>query len=194
MAKIYALVGCSAIGKDAILNKLVQVKKDLKTIVSTTSRNMRAGEQQGREYNFVSSEQANEKLINNEFIESRSYKVANGDTWIYGITKDSIDLDSNNNYIVIVDFNGLCELNNYLSNEGYKNTISIYIDGSYQTRLLRSLQREGKMKDVQIEEVLRRFKDDNEKVLIAKDYCDYAINNEGDFFNTINRILDIMEE
>jgi len=191
--KIYTLTGCSGIGKDSILNELTKLKKDLIPVISATSRPMRLGETQDKEYHFVSDKKAKEMLINDEFIESRTYQVANNDLWIYGITKNSIDFDSNKNYIVIVDFNGLCELNKYLYNKGYDNAISIYIDGSYQARLLRSLQREGKMQDEQIEEVLRRFKDDNRQVLPAKDYCNYVISNEGNFENTINRVLDILE-
>ena len=37
-------------------------------------------------------------------------------------------------------------------------------------------------------------KDDNKKVLPAKDFCNYVVNNEGEFSNTINRILDILED
>ena len=134
-------------------------------------------------------------LDNHDFIESRSYKVANGNTWIYGITKDSIKITSYHNYIVIVDFQGLQELKRYLHDRGLESSLtSIYIDCSYQTRLLRSLQREGKMTDEQIDEVVRRFEDDNKKVLPAKDFCNYVVNNEGEFSNTINRILDILED
>jgi guanylate kinase len=50
------------------------------------------------------------------------------------------------------------------------------------------------MLDDSVSEVVRRFSDDNEKVLPAREYCDYVVNNEGDFNSTINRILDIMRE
>lgn len=193
--RIYTLTGCSASGKDRILNTLNRECMGLTPIISTTSRPMRTNEIQGREYNFVTKEQSKIMLKNNDFIESRQYNVANGDTWIYGITKDSIQLNSYHNYIVIIDYQGLLQLEDYLCNRGYTDSlISIYIDCSYQTRLLRSLEREGKMSDEQIEEVVRRFEDDNKKVLPAKDYCNYVVNNEGAFSNTINRILDIMED
>jgi len=193
--KIYTITGCSASGKDKILNTLIKNCMGLTPIISTTSRPMRTNEIQGREYNFISNEVVENMLINNDFIESRSYKVANGDTWIYGITKDSIKITSYHNYIVIVDFQGLQELKKYLCDREYESSLtSIYIDCSYQTRLLRSLQREGKMTDEQVAEVIRRFTDDNENVAPAKEYCDYVVNNEGDFSNTINRILDILED
>jgi guanylate kinase len=162
----------------------------LTPIVSTTSRPMRINEIQGRDYNFVTKEQAEIMLKNNDFIESRQYNVANGDTWIYGITKDSIKFDSPHNYIVILDYQGLLQLEDYLNNRGYINNLtSFYVDCSYQTRLLRSLNREGSMGDEQVKEVVRRFEDDNKKVLPAKQYCDIVVNNDGDFKDTINKIL-----
>lgn len=193
--KVITLTGCSATGKDKILTTLIKECMGLTPIISTTSRPMRPNEIQGREYNFVSNEQVETMINNNDFIESREYPVANGDIWIYGITKDSIQLNSYHNYIAIVDFQGLIQLEDYLNNRGYTdNLTSIYIDCSYQTRLLRSLQREGKMDNEQIDEVVRRFLDDNKKVLPALSYCDYVVNNDGDFSGTINKILNILED
>lgn len=194
MMRIYTLTGCSSNGKDKILNKLIDMNIGLTTVVSTTSRPMRVGEKQDREYHFVSDEQAQGMLKNNKFVEHRIYNVVDG-TWIYGISKDSIDLNSDKTYIVIIDFQGLLQLESYLNaNELYNNLVSIYIDCNYQNRLLRSLQREGNMNNNQVSEVVRRFSDDNEKVLPAINYCNYVINNDGNFENTINRILDIIQE
>lgn len=191
--KIYTLTGCSASGKDKILTTLTRECMGITPVISTTSRPMRPNEIKGREYNFVTKEQAELMIKNNDFIEKREYKVANGDTWIYGVTKDSIQLNSYHNYIVILDFQGLIQLEDYLNNRGYVNNLtSFYIDCSYQNRLLRSLNREGKMDDEQVKEVIRRFEDDNKKVLPAKDYCNITINNDGEFKDAINDILRFM--
>jgi guanylate kinase len=191
--RIYTLTGCSAVGKDKILTTLTRECMGITPVISTTSRPMRPNEIQGREYNFVTKEQAELMIKNNDFIEKREYKVANGDTWIYGVTKDSIQLNSYHNYIVILDFQGLIQLEDYLNNRGYVNNLtSFYIDCSYQNRLLRSLNREGKMDNEQVKEVMRRFEDDNKKVLPAKDYCNITINNDGEFKDAINDILRFM--
>lgn len=191
--RIYTLTGCSASGKDKILTTLTKECMGLTPVISTTSRPIRTNEIQGREYNFVNKEKAELMVKNNDFIETRPYKVASGDVWYYGITKDSIQLNSYKNYIVIVDFQGLLQLEKYLKDRGYRNNLtSFYIDCSYQNRLLRSLSREGKMDDEQVKEVIRRFEDDNKKVLPAKDYCNITINNDGEFSNTINNILRFM--
>lgn len=191
--KMMVLVSPSAGGKDRILKELVD-RKVVQPIISTTSRPMRNGELNGREYNFVDKSKANYMLNNGDFIENRKYTVANSDVWIYGITKDSFDTESDNFYGVILDFQGLKQMEDYLDNLNLKqNLVSIYVDVPLQERLKRSLNREGEMDDMQCLEICRRSIDDNIKVVPAKDYCDYVINNKGDFESTINRILKILK-
>lgn len=183
MAKVITLTGMSASGKDAILKGVIN-RSSIKPVISTTSRPIRNGETNGIEYHFVSKEQAEKKLYNHEFIEVREYYVANGDRWLYGITKDSIDIDSNDTYIAIVDYDGLKQLNKYLDRNNVEH-YSYYLNVNYQDLLLRSLQREGNMCDLQVEEVVRRFKDDLENVQPAKFYVDKVLDN-----NTIEELND----
>lgn len=188
------LISPSSGGKDTILNKLIE-RKYVQPIISTTSRPMRRGETQGKEYNFVSKEKALNMLNNNEFIENRQYKVADGDIWIYGVTKDSFDIDSNNTYGCILDFNGYIQMKQHYYNNKKSDLISVYIDVPLQERLKRSISREGEMSDIQCLEVCRRALDDDKNVVIAKEYVDYVIsNNDGNVENAINRIIHILEE
>lgn len=177
--KIVALIGCSASGKDSIQAKLIEV--GFKPIISHTSRPMRQGEADGREYHFIDRERASEMLSENEFIEHRIYHVANGEDWIYGISKQAIEnaYTNGNISVVIVDFQGLKELKKYLESEGLLDRLtSIYVNASPQTRLIRSLSREGEMTSEQVEEVIRRYNDDKQNVEPAILYCDIAIKNE----------------
>lgn len=195
---IYTLTGCSASGKDTILNELLKRNNHLNLIVSTTSRPPRVGEIDGITYNYVSNKQAKQMIKDNMFIEKRIYNIIDEHgkkgQWIYGITKDSIDTKSNRDYIVIIDYNGLLELEDYLSSvESVNKLTSIYIDVNKKNRLLRYIQRDD-MNDNKVDECVRRFIDDDKNVLPAKDYCNFVINNDYDLENAINRILDIMEE
>lgn len=177
--KIVAMVGCSASGKDSIQAKLIEV--GFEPVISHTSRPMRQGEVDGREYHFIDKERASEMLSENEFIEHRIYHVANGEDWIYGISKQAIEnaYINGNTSVVIVDFQGLKELKKYLESEGLLDRLtSIYVNASPQTRLIRSLSREGEMTSEQVEEVIRRYNDDKQNVEPAILYCDIAIKNE----------------
>ena len=53
MSKIFYLMGKSASGKDTIYRKVKEQMPELKTIVIYTTRPIREGEQNGREYHFV---------------------------------------------------------------------------------------------------------------------------------------------
>jgi len=193
MFKMIVIVAPSSAGKDKILNELVD-RKFVLPIISTTSRDMRKGDTQGVEYNFVDDKTATSILDNGDFVEHRLYNVIGNSTWVYGVTKDSFDISKDITYCVILDFQGLKQMEKYLTELGYeKSLVSIYIDVSLQERLIRSLSREGKMEDMQCLEICRRALDDNEKVLPAKDYCNYVVNNEDNFEATMNRILDIIE-
>ena len=105
--KIITITSPSSAGKDSILNAVLRVNPNIKPIISTTSRPMRENEIQDKDYYFKSYDEVEHMLDNNEFIEHRSYKVANGDTWIYGIHKSEIDLSLDETRIVIVDYTGL---------------------------------------------------------------------------------------
>lgn len=191
--KIVTIVAPSSAGKDLILKKLIE-RNYVQPIISDTSRVIRSGELQGREYNFLTDKQIQQKINNHEYIEKREYKVQNGDIWIYGVNKNSFDTNSDITYAVILDFNGLKQMEEYLYSLGEgESLISIYIDVPLQERLKRSLQREGLMSDEQCLEICRRALDDDIHVKIAKDYCNYVINNEGDINNTVDRIIDILE-
>ena len=191
--KIVTLIAPSSAGKDVILKKLIE-RKYVQPIISDTSRTIRKGELQGREYNFLTDKEMKQRMKNNEYIEKREYKVQNGDVWIYGVNKNSFDLNSDTTYGVIIDYNGLKQMEEYLYSLGKaEDLISIYIDVPLQERLRRSLQREGQLTDEQCLEICRRALDDDIHVKIAKDYCNYVVNNERNIDNTVNRIVDILE-
>lgn len=194
--KLICLVGASASGKDFILKNSLKMIPNLKSVISHTTRPMRKGEVQDREYHFIDIKVATDMLNNNEFIETRQYYVANQKTWLYGIHKSEIDLNSNNNYIAIVDFQGLKKIEKYFkANNCIDSLVSIYIDASYQVRLQRSLTREGEMTNEQVQEVIRRFNDDVMFVEPAKDYCNLRFNNNtvDDLIQILSKIKDIAE-
>src|SRR5574344_911262 len=186
--EIISITSPSSAGKDSILNAVLRVNPSIKPIISTTSRPMREGETQDIEYHFKSYEEVKQMLDNNEFIEHRSYKVANGDTWLYGIHKSEINPLSDETKIVIVDYTGLRELRSYCY-ENDINIMSYYIDCNPRERLFRSLKRESNTNDLGVVEICRRLIDDEINVTPAKDIC-IVLKNETnqDFVNTVIEI------
>ena len=174
--KIVCLCGKSASGKNKI-SELVQNNFNIKEAISHTTRPRRTGE--GDIYKFISIKEFKQMKKDNEFIETRIYNTKEGQ-WCYGLSKEAIDLNSDNNYLVILDMKGLLSLKDYLIEIGKINCLtSVYVYTSSQVRLLRSLNREGDMTDKQVTEVVRRFQADEKDFLGIEDYIDYVlINND----------------
>ena len=174
--KIVCLCGKSASGKNKI-SELAQNNFNIKEAISHTTRPRRTGE--GDIYKFISIKEFKQMKKYNEFIETRIYNTKEGQ-WCYGLSKEAIDLNSDNNYLVILDMKGLLSLKDYLIEIGKIQCLtSVYVYTSSQVRLLRSLNREGDMTDKQVTEVVRRFQADEKDFLGIEDYIDYVlINND----------------
>ncbi|MBP1537256.1 MAG: hypothetical protein ILA17_05255 [Ruminococcus sp.] len=111
------LIGKSGSGKDAVMRELT-AKHGFRRIVSTTTRPMRVGEQEGREYHYISKEQFLEGIARGEYLEYRSYDTLyNGiaDTWFYGSPK--MQLDPAENSIAILDVQGAQDFISYYGKE-----------------------------------------------------------------------------
>ena len=188
--KILVLVGCSASGKDTVMNRLVK-EFDVKPVISYTTRPIRDCEQDGREYHFVTEEEFERMKNNDKFIETRVYKTVKGN-WYYGLPKNGINITDDNNYITILDFDGLLELEKWLRSIGQIDKLtSIYVDVTEQNRLIRSLNREQNMTKKQVEEVIRRYYNDNANVVPAKVYCDLVFpNNTYEEFDDLLTYID----
>ena len=177
--KLITLTGTSACGKDSLLNKVLESNKNIKPIISVTTRPQREGEEDGVEYKFITLEELTELYNNEELIEIREYNTKHG-MWYYGITKDSIDVDSDDIYIVIVDVQGVIQLRQYLNSLKSDNikVESVFINCSGKERMFRSLTREQNLNDEQIAEICRRYLDDQANVGAYKEAFDIILRNE----------------
>lgn len=167
MAKVVCLIGSAASGKDTILNKCVDF---CEPIISVTSRKMRDTEC-GNEYIFCSNALIESYIKKDALIEYRK-RIVDGKLAYYGVLKSSIDLDSNEKYIVILDNDGYEKMKNYVGND---NIISIYVECNDKLRMKRIKKRQSSITD---EEILARFEDDKNTIEKNKDMYDYRFKNE----------------
>lgn len=170
------LVGKSGCGKDTLQEELV--KEGFVKLVSTTSRPMREGEVEGREYYFVDNKEFDNRIKNGYFIEYRQYntinKEGNPDVWYYGlgkqINKEDIKL---NNFITILDLQGAKECIDYY---GINNCFVTYINLDDKIREERAIKRGGFNKA----EWDRRLIDDNKRFSVdnIKEVCNVMLQND----------------
>ena len=189
MKKIITLTGCSASGKDTLLNMIIRYNKNILPIISTTTRPMRKGEKEGVNYYFK------DKIDLDSLIEYREYKTVNG-IYFYGIEKEEIEnkLKQSNTLIVILDYRGLKAMREYC----LKNNIKIesyYIQVPLKTRLYRSLKREEweYPDEEHYLEICRRAIADNEEVEIAKYDKEIKVINNKTNIDFLKNILNISE-
>ena len=77
MGKIFCLMGKSSTGKDTIFKRLTEDEElNLKTIVSYTTRPVRDGEEEGKEYFFVDETRLKELEDTGKVIELRAYMLS----------------------------------------------------------------------------------------------------------------------
>lgn len=115
------LCGKSGSGKDTIARCILgKYPESAISLVSDTSRPMREGEVDGREYNFSSKKQFLKGIEDGNFIEYRSYNTLVGgvpDEWFYG-TKKFEKVGDDNLLVAIKDLKGAKVLKDYCEEIG----------------------------------------------------------------------------
>ncbi len=156
------LCGASASGKSEICKSLCYNFGYVK-FVTTTTRAKRVGELDGVDYNFISLEEFENKINNNEFIEYVCYN----DNY-YGTEKKSIG----DNVVLIIEPNGLrkfMQLND-------PRIISFFLICDENVRKQRMINRLDKKADIE-----KRIKNDRINFLIPEDTkLDFLINTSED--------------
>lgn len=178
MGRIFCIIGKSSSGKDTIYKKLLNCHElDLKNIVPYTTRPIRAGEQEGVEYHFVTTEAMEQMRIDNRIIESRSYDTVYG-KWYYFMAEDCQLALEKYDYLVIGTLASYVKMRDYF---GTDKVVAIYIDLEDGERLNRALRREKKQCEPRYEEMCRRFiadtKDFSEEKLVEAGITRYFDNH-----------------
>ena len=166
--RLFCLMGKSASGKDSIYKELLKDKElDLKPYVIYTTRPIREGEEEGREYHFTDEEGMKKLQAEGKVIESRVYHTVHGD-WYYFTADDGMP-DKKDCLII-----GTLEVYNKIKvYYGEESVIPLYIHVDDGVRLERALLRERAQKEPKYAEMCRRFLADD------ADFSDEKIREAG---------------
>ena len=195
MNEIVFIMGKSASGKDRIYRELSEDKAlGLNKITMYTTRPLRSGEAEGREYHFVDDDTVKRLENENKIIEIRCYDTVFG-VWKYFTADDGqIDLASGKRYIVIGTLEAYDKFCEYYGNE---HIMPIYIEVDDGIRLIRAVKREMEQENPHYEELCRRFLAD------AKDFSEENIRksgitrrfaNNGEFDDCVDEIRQALKE
>lgn len=163
MGKIFCVMGKSATGKDTIYQRLLQENKwNLKRIIPYTTRPIREGEEEGREYHFCTEADVQRLEAEGRIVELRAYDTVYG-IWKYFTVDDgNIQLEKEN-YLLIGTLEAYTKIRDYF---GADQVLPIYIEVEDGERLLRAITREKSQDVPKYEEMCRRFLAD------AKDFSE----------------------
>ena len=182
MGKIFYIMGKSSSGKDTIYNRLrIDEGLKLSNLILYTTRPMREGEIQGREYHFVTDERFCQLEKEGKVIEARTYQTVYG-PWTYFTADDGQMKDTEKSYLGIGTLESYVQLKNYY---GESRICPVYIEVEDGERLKRAIAREEQQKTPKYEEMCRRFladaEDFSEEKLqeagITKRFCNMELEN-----------------
>lgn len=159
MGKIFYVMGKSATGKDTIYNRLLEMLPQLKPVILYTTRPLREGERDGKEYYFTTDDTLKKFREEGKLIEERTYETALG-LWSYFTVDDGqIALEESNFYLMIGTLESYKTTRNYY---GREKLVPVYIEVEDGTRLSRALERELHQKEPKYKELCRRYLADEE--------------------------------
>ena len=140
--------GTTCAGKGTVIKKVLENHNDIVLSVSYTSRPKREHEIDGVDYYFVTKEQFEEKIANDEFLEYA--KVQYGA--YYGTPKKEIkeQLDTGKDVILEIDVQGAKQIK-----EKFPDTILIFIMAPSMEEVKRRIKMRG---DENNEQIISRFK------------------------------------
>ncbi len=194
MGKIIILMGKSGSGKDTIYARLIQDNPfQLQTITPCTTRPIRNGEVEGREYYFKTLEQMHQMNEQKQIVELRTYQTVYG-PWHYFTGAQNIDLRLYD-YITI---NTLVGYDQFVSYYGKENILPILLQMDDGIRLQRALDREKIQENPKYEEMCRRFLADADDFSIENIQqrsidTENIIDNSGSIEETVQKVYKILD-
>lgn len=191
MGKLIILTGKTAAGKDTVMLKLLQKLPGFKRVVTTTSRGIRPGEQDGKDYLFISEAEFRRKIDQGDFIEYVQY----GGNF-YGTEKAQIIGNLNRDLIWRIDPSRAGRIRQFIKDsfespqvdELLKKVLVIYLTIPDELVLERLHRR-----NLSSEEIQNRMREDDRFWQEYKDSYDFVVENvNGRLDETVNKILEII--
>ena len=189
MARLFYMIGKSSTGKDTIYREVIsRTDLNLNPLVMYTTRPIRKGETDGKEYYFVDEKVLNELEKEGRVIEKRAYHTIHG-IWTY-FTVDDEHADLNRkDYLAIGTLESYAQIRNYY---GEKLVVPIYIQVEDGLRLERALNREKQQSVPKYEELCRRFladQADYAEEKLAKAGIDRRFSNDKDIMSCVEEVV-----
>lgn len=160
--------GTTCAGKGTVIKELLKENDNLLLSISYTSRYMRDGEVNGKDYYFVTNEEFEKKIENGDFLEYA--KVHN--SYYYGTPKAELDnlLNEGKDVILEIEVQGAKQVKELLP-----ETILIFILPPSMKEILRRIKSRGKETK---EQIVERFKTAYKEINEVNKYNYVVVNDK----------------
>ena len=155
----------SGAGKTTIIKEILKIFPFFKFSVSATTRKIRKGEQNGIDYYFISREDFEKKISNNEFVE---WEMVYGD--LYGTLKSEIDRSLKDGIDLILEVEVLGALS---IKKLYPEAVTVFIKAP-KNELIKRLKNRKTESETELDRRIERM----EMEFGMKSRFDHVINNE----------------
>ena len=177
---LFIVTAPSGAGKTSLVNELLHQIKNLLVSVSHTTRPIRPGETNGKNYHFIDERRFLSMLSNGDFLETADvygYKYGTSSKWV------SAELGSGNDVILEIDWQGAIQIKRQ-----FPGACSIFILPPSLEALIDRLHKRQQDDD---ETIARRMAQAKEVISHVKD-ADYAVVNDR-FDETLNEVSSIIQ-
>jgi guanylate kinase len=181
-SNIFIISGPSGAGEDSVIEGLREYF-DIERVITTTTRKMRPGESQGSPYYFISMEEFEKGIAENNF--SEYAKQYNGN--FYGVARKELDRVKKSGKIGIwkIEYKGVINVK-----KNYPEIITIFITVSD----LKILESRIRRRDNVTEEYVKDRMKYTEEWMKHADIYDYIVyNEEGKLDETIKKVAEIIK-
>ena len=170
MGRIFYIMGKSSCGKDTVYRQLLgEGEFSFRTLVPYTTRPIRSGETDGKDYIFTDERELGRLSEQGRVIELRAYHTVHG-IWNYFTVDDGqVDL-AHYNYLTVGTLQSYAAMRRHF---GDRALVPIYLEVDHGERLQRALDRERSQARPKYAELCRRFLADE------ADFSEEKIRNAG---------------
>lgn len=176
MAKVFVITGPSGVGKGTLITMLLERVPDLELSVSATTRPPRQGEVDGRDYHFLTPEEFDRRIAEEDFLEFATYSGNR-----YGTLRSEVRrrLDAGRSVVLEIEVQGARQVR-----AAMRESVQVFISPPDAAVLRRRLEGRG----TDSAEAIDRRLDVAAQELAAQDEFDHRVVNDD-----LDRAADALE-
>ncbi|KKQ51702.1 MAG: Guanylate kinase [Parcubacteria group bacterium GW2011_GWD2_38_11] len=181
-SNIFIISGPSGAGEDSIINGLKELFP-IERVITTTTRGMRLGEDQGNPYYFISEKEFKGDIDKGNFAEYAQQYNEN----LYGVTKTELERVQKSGKIGIwkIEYKGVMSVKKI-----YPEIVAIFVNAES----LEILENRIRQRDNASDEYIKERMEYTKEWLKHKDIYDYeVVNEEGKLDEAIKKVADIIK-